>query len=67
MTEQMPHVHRCACGASWTCSKADCFNDDDCTACEHERFEQWAEANALTVYQPLLQPESALLATKKED
>ena len=64
--ETTAHQHRCGCGAVWSCSRPDCRLDDECGTCEVEHFEQWAEANALTVYQPVLQPEAALLAKDEE-
>lgn len=63
--DRTPHQHVCACGTRWTCSKPDCHISDECTRCDIEHFEEWAEANALTVYQPTLEPVEALLA--KED
>lgn len=54
MDDKTAHVHVCACGTSWGCSKPDCHVTDECTTCELNAFEQWAEANALTVYQPEL-------------
>ena len=61
MEERTPHVHRCACGASWTCAKADCYAGDECQRCEDE---------AVTIYfdarQPVLEPVEALLSARKE-
>lgn len=31
------HTHVCTCGVEWQCSKPECRNDEDCTACEMQR------------------------------
>lgn len=68
MDERTPHIHRCEhCGDEWACSKVACNLDDECRACEVEHFETWAEANALTTYQPTLEPIEALLGAKGND
>lgn len=65
--ENTAHVHRCSgCGRDWNCSRPDCYAEDVCGSCEIEHFEQWAEAHALTTYQPALEPVSALLAKDDE-
>lgn len=61
MDDRDPHLHRCACGVTWTCSRPDCYIGDECQRCEDE---------ALTIYldarQPVLEPVDALLSAKEK-
>lgn len=44
MSDTDRHVHVCACGAQWDCSKADCHIADECTECEEQAIDVWIEA-----------------------
>ena len=55
--ERTAHLHVCACGTEWTCSKPDCHLADECSACEDSLLEEWADANGFTVTQLILEME----------
>lgn len=58
------HLHVCACGERWTCSKVDCHIADECSQCEAQTFADWAEANRR---QPTLEPVEALLSGGRDE
>jgi hypothetical protein len=62
MTETTPHVHKCGCGVTWQCSRADCYAGDECQQCEDEALTIWLDAR-----QPVLEPVEALLSARKDD
>ena len=62
-TETDRHVHVCACGELWVCSKTDCHIADECSRCEEQTFAEWAGANRR---QPVLEPVEALLSARKD-
>lgn len=45
MTERTLHIHRCACGTEWECSKPDCYIGDECSRCEDEALAIWVDAH----------------------
>jgi hypothetical protein len=64
MEDRDRHIHRCDCGTRWACSKPNCYLIDECSRCECEALERWAEQNSPR--QMVLEPEEALLSAQKD-
>lgn len=56
------HVHVCACGERWECSKVDCHIADECSRCEDEAVAAYFDGR-----QPVLEPVEALLSAQGDD